>query len=235
MKTRRYCFLIILMLIGPLCFSQTNDSGYTQNEKINSEFFISFLKYIEKKLSDKPFPIIDSSNETREIKLKNDSLRLRNAHADTADIKYLLSNYIFPIDFPVDYVNTGNTISSTEKFKIAYVEITDLYTFLGNNGIINIEIKPLRLSGHDYDKYIYNRLSEFQKENTFILFNKNSPEKVLNYILFIPAKTIKSSTPRILSWKLGYSFGRFYFIDVLRNSSTEVLWEGVKGPKHPIE
>lgn len=223
------------MLISPLCFSQTNNSEFTQGEKINSKFFISFLKDIEKKILNEPSHIIYSSNESLETKLKNDSLKVRNAQTDTANIKYFLSNYIYPIGFPIDFMNTGSNINSTEKFKIAYAEITDLYRFVGSNGISNIEIKPLRLSSHDYDKHIYNHLSEFQKENTFILFNKKSPEKVLNYILFIPAKTIKSPTPRILSWKLTYCFGRYYFTDVFKNVGTEALWEGVKGPKYPIE
>ena len=184
--------------------------------------------HLKEKQADKTIIIIDSTGASRETEMKKDSLRLSQKEMDTSDVNFMLANYILAIDI------TGS-LCEAEKLKIENEEISDLYVFLHSNTLDNLQIKPLRLDDHDYNKHIYNTLSDFQKENTFILFNKNSPEKLLGYILFIPGNTIKSSTPRILSWKLTYCFGRYYFTDIFRRVGTEILWEGVKGPEHLIE
>lgn len=171
--------------------------------------------------------LIDSSNESRETQLKNDSIEMAKTK-DTVDIKYLMAKYILAIDI------TGS-LNNAEKLKIESEEIGELVDFFRNNKIDNLQIKPLRLDSHFYSQRVYDKLSGFQKENTFILFNKNSPGILLGYILFVPANTIKSKTPRILSWKLTYCFGHYYFTDIFRRIGTEILWEGIKGPNEPID
>lgn len=228
MKILFFIFLSGFILLSNFCFSQTKKTYYTSNEQSYSKLFIGLINLLKEKRSDKTIFIIDSTGESRDTEMKNDSLRLNQKESDTTDIKYILANYIFAIDIT-------KSLSEAEKFKIEDEEISDLYVFLHSKTLDNLQIKPLRLDDHDYNKHIYNTLSDFQKENTFILFNKNSPEKLLGYILFIPGNKIKSSTPRILSWKLTYCFGHYYFTDIFRREGTEILWEGAKGTEHLIE
>jgi hypothetical protein len=82
--------------------------------------------------------------------------------------------------------------------------------------------------------YVYQRLSEFQKQNAFAVIDNNYPDKILSYLLFIPGERIKSKTPRILSWTLGYALGVYYFEDVLGKKGMEFLFEGKGSSKKPI-
>ena len=65
------------------------------------------------------------------------------------------------------------------------------------------------------DTFIFNRLSTFQKANTFVFFDKRHPDKTLGYMLFIPP--VKNVNPRtkIWSWSLGFKFGKFYFTSLI--------------------
>ena len=92
---------------------------------------------------------------------------------------------------------------------------------------------PVRLSN---DKCIYDKLTVFQKENTFIYFDDRHPEKVLGYMLFIPRIKNVMPAPRIWSWILQFRFGLWNFKAVTGEEGLEYfLSEGIKGPEKPIE
>lgn len=227
MKKRTFLIFFILFFGVNSAFSQSNEASYTINEQTYSSFFSAFLKEVKTRFFKNSAILMDSSNERREDQLKNDSEKITKMK-DTEDIKFLLTKYILALDI------TGS-LNEAEKLKIESEEIGELIDFFQNNKIDNLQIKPLRMDHHFYSRQVYDKLSDFQKENTFILFNKNSPEIPLGFILFVPANTIKSTTPRILSWKLTYCFGHYYFTDIFRRIGTEILWEGINGPKEPID
>ncbi len=69
-------------------------------------------------------------------------------------------------------------------------------------------LKPIRLSS---DTFIYNRMTAFQKENTFVFYDKRNPEKTLGYILFMPPIKDKIEQPKIWSWTLMFQYGKVVF------------------------
>jgi hypothetical protein len=76
-------------------------------------------------------------------------------------------------------------------------EIKSFYRFLQEREdkalAENLAIIPLRLSP---DTFIFNRMTQFQKENTFVMFDKRQPEQTLAYVLFIPAMNKLASKPK---------------------------------------
>jgi hypothetical protein len=84
--------------------------------------------------------------------------------------------------------------------------------------IENLTIIPLRLSS---DTFIYNRLTKFQKENTFVFFDKRNPQATLGYVLFVPPIQNMISEPRIWSWTLLFKFGKYMF----KSATGEVGYE----------
>ena len=225
---KNFLFLIFILLYSK-SFSQTNDK-LTLNEKACVDFFGKFLqhskRYIEESYNSDV--LTDSARQPVDSQILNDSIKLVRKIRDSSEIKFVLSEFILSI-------NIKSEISPAEQFKTASAEIYELYDFFKNSIIANFKIRPLRLSNDDQNKFIYNNLTDFQKENTFILFEKNKPKELLGYILFAPAKTINSSLPRILSWKLTFCYGHYYFTNILGHVGLEYLFQGVKGPKIPID
>lgn len=81
---------------------------------------------------------------------------------------------------------------------------------------------PIRLS---HDTSIYKRLTDFQKENTFILYDRRFPDKTLSYVLFIsPLNHILDDT-RIWSWTLMFKFGKYIFKSVTGEERYEYIFD----------
>ena len=133
---------------------------------------------------------------------------------DDKSINHILLNYLF-IDRQLD--STRSSQSGDKIFKEGELitfkrELLDYTRFFQENSdsaiIDNIDIIPLRLS---HDTFIYDRMTNFQKANTYVLYDKRNPEKILFYLLFIPTIKDYINEPRIWSWKLGYEYGKFIF------------------------
>jgi len=104
-------------------------------------------------------------------------------------------------------------------------EMNDFSNFLQeyekDHHLDNLTLIPIRLR---HDTSIYKRLTDFQKENTFILYDKRFPDTTLSYVLFIsPLKNILDST-RIWSWTLMFKLGKYMFKSVAGEEGYEYIF-----------
>jgi hypothetical protein len=143
---------------------------------------------------------------------------------DTPSIKYILLNFLF-IDKNLDsakiYQLKENELS-TKQLNNLQSDLKGFYRYFQEREdkliIENLTIIPLRLSS---DTFIYNRLTKFQKENTFVFFDKRNPQATLGYVLFVPPIKNMISEPRIWSWTLLFKFGKYMF----KSATGEVGYE----------
>lgn len=184
----------LIMALG--CILIFSYSGYAQEYKLDSsekkcvQVFQHFAQYLKEDIESKKIP------------------------TDSSSIKYLLLNYIF-IDRKLDSTNESKleqSIFLKDEYKVLKDELFSFYIYFQSrsnvNLIENLILIPLRLAE---DTCIYNRMTQFQKANTYVLFDKKYMEKPLFYILFFPPIKGYTNEPRIWSWKLGYEYGKFYF------------------------
>lgn len=146
---------------------------------------------------------------------------------NTSELKYILLNYLF-VNSKLDSSKTSEIASnelSADQLNSLKKQLKTFFKFLqereDKNLAENLTSVPFRLSN---DKSIYNNLSSFQKENTFIFFDKRYPKKTLGYILFVPALNKIVSTPRIWSWTLTYQYGRYMFKSVTGEEGYEFIF-----------
>jgi hypothetical protein len=183
--------LLTIFLVSTIysCYSQKADH-FTSQEKRCIIVFNGFTGYI------------------------NTCIKSKTDVTDTASIKYILLNFLF-IDKNLDSTKIsqlkenglsseqlGNLQSTLKGFYRYFQERDDTLI------IENLTIIPLRLSS---DTFIYNRLTKFQKENTFVFFDKRKPQATLGYVLFVPPIKSIISEPRIWSWTLLFKFGKYVF------------------------
>ena len=170
MRTIKY-LIVILLLVGPNDGNSQKES-LTSKEQRNISLFSDFQNYVA-----------NSINRHEDIN-------------DSSHLKYILLHFIF-INKQLDSSNE-TTLNENEitpdELKNLRKEINDFYTFLqgyGKNQLPeNLSLIPIRLSA---DSIIYNRLTKFQKGNTFVFYDKRLPGKALGYILFIPPLKAKLS------------------------------------------
>lgn len=224
----KYFSLLFYIFISMSCFSQ-DKSQLTLEEKKDIELFKDFTNHIRIALNDRRnLPGLTDSGNMTAAQIKHlDSLKLMIQTKTVSEINDVLANYI--LVFNNTRISQDEILNRTER------ELTDLYQFAEESTLENLEIKPLRLCKDSISRHIYNSMNDFQKENTFVMLNKKFPGSVLCYLLFIPGETIKTKTPRILSWKLGFFYGHYYYTDILGNAGLEMFWNGVKGPEYPVE
>ncbi len=201
MQKAPYFFLIILCLVSGTCFAQgTSQRLY---EKNSIQVFNDFISYINKC-----------------IKKKSDL-------NDTVELKYILSRYLFT-NSKIDTTNSNEVKLndlSVEKIDHLKSELNSLYQFLQERENIklaeNLSAQQLRLRS---DTSIYNRLTNFQKENTLIFFDKRSPGKILGYVLFMHPINNLIASPKIWSWTLMFKFGKFVFRSVTGEEGYEYIF-----------
>ena len=85
----------------------------------------------------------------------------------------------------------------------------------------NLTLMPTRFGR---DTSFYRRLTKFQQENSFILYDKRFPDKTLGYLLFIPAIKNINVNPRIWSWTLMLKFGKYVFKSVTGKEGYEYIF-----------
>jgi hypothetical protein len=146
---------------------------------------------------------------------------------DSSSIKYILLNFLF-IDKNLD----SSTISqlkenelSTEQLNNLQSDLKGFYKYFQERGdkfiLENLTIIPIRVSN---DTFIYNRLTTFQKENTFVFFDKRKPRATLGYILFVPPIKNIITEPRIWSWTLLFQFGKYMFKSATGEVGSEYIF-----------
>ena len=198
--------------------------------KLSTYSILFFLLVLSSACNSQPITII----EQRDINLFNEFknylltvVRKREDIADPSHLKNVLLNYVF-INRQLDSSKT-TTINDSEltsdQLKSLQNELNSFYNFLRENEkshlAENLTITPIRLSK---DTFVYNRLTSFQKQNTFVLFDKRSPGKTISYILFLPPIKNKTDQPRIWSWTLLFKFGKLMFASVTGEEGYEYIF-----------
>jgi len=198
--------------------------------KLSTYSILFFLLVLSSACNSQPITII----EQRDINLFNEFknylltvVRKREDIADPSHLKNVLLNYVF-INRQL-YSSKTTTINDSEltsdQLKSLQNELNSFYNFLRENEkshlAENLTITPIRLSK---DTFVYNRLTSFQKQNTFVLFDKRSPGKTISYILFLPPIKNKTDQPRIWSWTLLFKFGKLMFASVTGEEGYEYIF-----------
>ena len=208
MRTIKY-LIVILLLVG------SNDGNsqkktLTSKEQRNISLFSDFENYVA-----------NSVNRHEDIN-------------DSSHLKYMLLHFIF-INKQLDSSNETTLKENElvpEVLRNLRKEINGFYTFLQgyskNHLFVNFSLIPMRLRA---DSNIYRRLTKFQKENTYVFYDKRFPGKSLGYILFIPPIKDKLSSSRIWSWTLTFKFGKYMFESLTGEEGYEYMFSLEKSQK----
>ncbi len=201
MQKAPYLILIILSFISSSCFSQKKN--YTAYEIKSIDVFNDFTNHLNKCIKNK------------------------SGITDTLELKYIVSHYLF-LNSKLDTVKQNDVdINNLPGEKLDHLrrELNSFYQYLQERENIslaeNLAVIPGRLSPDDS---IFKQLTSFQKENTFVFFDKRSPEKILGYILFMPPTKNLITTPKIWSWTLLFKFGKFVFRSVTGEEGYEYIF-----------
>ena len=198
---RSDAILIFLLLFSNACISQKK--AMSVNEQSSIHLFNDFINYL-----------LTTKSKKEDI-------------GDDAHLKYVLLNYVFS-NKPLDSSNQ-TTIGKDELTPDQLIDLkknlNDFYNFLQAHEkehlAEHLTLMPIRLS---YDTAAYKRLSNYQKENTFVLYDNRFPHTTLSYVLFIPPiKNILAST-RIWSWTLQFKFGKYLFKSVTGEEGYEYIF-----------
>ncbi len=208
MKVKVFIFFIILVSCFMKGYSQK--SSYTSQEHVYDKLFLDYKQFLVKQIQTK-----------EEI-------------FDTASLKFVLLNYLVS-DFPLDSTDERHFKAKEipeENFKTFKEEyLTSIQFFAERNKdhfMDHLQALPIRLST---EKYIYQRLTDFQKQNTFVFFDDRHPNQPLGFMLFIPSVPNKLNSPRIWSWTLEFAFGVWAFKSPMGLVGVEYLFSnGVEGP-----
>ena len=174
-----------------------------------------------------------SNSELKCIKLFNrftnyleSNIKNKTEITDSDQLKYILINYLF-IDKKLDSGLTHFKADELSNQQFIYLksELKKIYQYFQereNRSLIeNLNIVPIRLSS---DTFIYNRLTTFQKENTFVFYDKRNPKSTLGYVLFIPPIKNIIAEPRIWSWTLLFKFGQYQFESTIGELGYEYIF-----------
>ena len=175
----------------------------TSNEQKSIDLFNGFINYL-----------VSTNNKKEDI-------------ADNAHLKYVLLHYVFT-NKQLDSSNQ-TTLSNNEltpdQIRNLKKDLNDFFNFLQENQrdhfTENLTLIPIRLS---HDTSIYKRLTDFQKENTFVLCDKRFPDKTLGYVLVISPLKNSITNPRIWSWTLTFKFGKYVFKSVTGEEGYEYIF-----------
>jgi hypothetical protein len=198
---KRIYFILIFLLLANACISQNKSMSAREQTDIN--LFNDFVNYL----------VI--------------SLRKNEDIGNYAHIKYIVTNYIFTNTKPdSSHLKNFNDIQlSTCQLESLKKELNTFYNFLQDHEkehlAANLTLTPIRLSK---DTFIYNRLTNFQKENTFTLCDKRFPLKTIGYVLFLPPLKNVMDKPRIWSWTLIFKFGKYMFKSVTGEEGYEYIF-----------
>ena len=174
-----------------------------------------------------------SNNELKCIKLFNSftnylgsNIKNKTEITDSDQLKYILINYLFidkKLDSGLTYLKENEL--SNQQLICLKSELKKIYQYFQereNKSLIeNLSIVPIRLSS---DTFIYNRLTTFQKENTFVFYDRRTPKATLGYVLFIPPIKNIIAESRIWSWTLLFKFGQYQFESATGEVGSEYIF-----------
>lgn len=223
MSTKKYLILFILLVVSTFIFAQSNEK-LTEQEKEFVSFFAEFMSAIKNKIEKTRVASVVQLIEDRKTNPVNDSLQAATQKIkDSVDINVLLSEYLL-------IASRSPYIENSDLEKIS-VELNSFYNLLSNRKLSNIMVRPLRLIKN---KHVYQSMITAQRKNTLAVFDKTDPDRILNYMLFIPGDIVKSKKPRILGWKLCFSHGVYYYEDFIGMRGLDVFFIEVRAPEKPL-
>lgn len=202
MKKNHFFIFLFFSVVSNTGMSQTNVS-YTFQERASIKLFRDFIVHV------------------------SDCIEKKIDIAEDPELKYILFHYLF-VNRKLDTLNETNL--GANEIKADQVgslkkELHSFYNFLqehmGQNLADNLTAIPLRLADN---KFVYQRLSAFQRDNTLIFYDKRFPDHQLGYMLFMPPLKEKISDTKIWSWTLMFKFGKFVFKSVTGEEGQEYIF-----------
>lgn len=210
----KYLFYIIVITHLSYCSTAQNVSKFNDREKEYLLIFEGFKNYMTNKL-------LDNSDIS-----------------DTSEMKFMLLNFIvsdYKLD-STDKLHFKKNEVPNESLLNFEKEIQLLYQFFYErrnlNLIQHLTAIPIRFSS---DKCMYEKLTPFQRENTFVYYDNRNSNIPLGYMLFVPKFKKSITESRIWSWTLIFNNGLWAFRSPMGEIGIEhFVSQGIKGPKHPI-
>ncbi len=198
---RKEAILIFLLLFSNACISQKKAMSVDEQNSIH--LFNDFLKYM-----------VTTESKKEDL-------------SDNAHLKYILLYYLFN-NKKLDSSNQttlGKDEINSEQLKTLNRVLNDFYNFFQAHEkehiLEELTLMPIRLS---HDTYVYKKLTDFQKENTFILYDKRFPDTTICYVLFFPPVKRIIDKSRIWSWTLEFKFEKYLFRSVTGEEGYEYIF-----------
>ena len=219
-KKRLYLIPILVMTFS-FSYGQSNQT-LTEYERSCIGLFNNLKADIKLKMEQVRF----NTEKQRLGGGRKGSSTTNHSNIDSVDFRRMIDLYF------VTFFDSSDDTNSAARTKKMLIEFNNFFSFFVGKEIDQISTTPLRLCK---DKYIYDRLTPFQKKNTFAVIDSKFPDKVFAYLLFVPTNFAKADTPRIMSWTLGYTLGVYYFEDMLGKKGMEFLFEEKSGAEKRIQ
>src|SRR5687767_1423324 len=131
---------------------------------------------------------------------------------DSADIGLLMRNHWI-------YFDVNREIPINQHFDLVSRGIQQFCEFFSQD----TSALKMRLLDSEKDKMIYQSFDDFTRHQSFAVTKANE-ETPLFYLLILNGPLVNQTTPKIISWKVVYVYGRFLFENVLNQPSTYQLF-----------
>lgn len=209
MKISQFLLIGLAIFFSINCHSQKT-SQYTPQENEYKQLFISFKQYLANSIASK------------------------TSTSDSSTLKKVSLDYLF-VNGILDSVNStkfGSTELNQKQYQNLREQYQHFYQFFNERDKIklvsHLNAMPIRLFT---DKCIYQKLSAYQKKNTFVYFDDRKPDQILGYLLFVPKIAGKLSVSRIMSSTLLFDSGVWAFKSFTGEIGIEYfLSEGIHPP-----
>ena len=208
MKIYPLLLISLSIFISTNCHSQKS-SQYTPQETEYQELFLNFKHYLNDSIASK------SGSDSSTLKRASLDYLFVNGRLDSSNRRSFKPNEL-----------------SLKQYQSLYEQYHHFYQFFSEREkirlISHLSAMPIRLST---DKCLYEKLSPYQKENTFIYFDDREPDHILGYLLFIPKIPGKIYASRIMSLTLLFDSGVWTFKSFTGEIGLEYfLSEGIRPP-----
>jgi hypothetical protein len=210
----------------------------TDNEQSELNVLKSFISRSEMATVNAYLPFRPSDYASEK---EADSVYNLKTVKDSENTRYIITHYYCSRFPPADSLNSPKykSLIDTMMIRLKDEKNNQLRNFeyllyhVGGKNWKYLIIQPLR---HYKNKFLYNQLSIPQRENSFVLYDKRQPTKILSCILMAKRGSLyPNSNPKIISWSLTCSEGFWYFTDVYGIPGNDFFIYGtVAPPKYPI-
>ncbi len=195
----KYLLLFLLSAIAYLNIT-AQQKILTSYEKRHIEIFKNFINYMTKCIQNK-----------RDV-------------TTIEELQYIASHFVV-VNAKKDS-SSGSFLTYLDSSQLATLRrsISAFYQFFQErifHSADSVLALPLRLYG---DARLYNRLSEFQKKNTLVFFDKSHMSTPIGYVLLLPSVSGITNIDMIWSWVLEYKFGKFIFVSATGQEGYEYLF-----------